>query len=202
MARRTKAEAEQTRQRILKAALDLFVEKGYERTTFKDVADRIQLTKGAVYWHFKSKPDLFADLVADMTAKHNEHVTRLLPAPVSLKGLVAHFVERAHLIVDRPVNRKYFLMMLSLDWPAAKFVPVKRRLRLLETGPFVIIENTLMALQKTGEVRSDADIATTTAALGAMWLGLMKLKIDQCLEIDLSKAINFGFETVIDAIRA
>ncbi len=202
MARRTKAEAEQTRQKILKAALDLFVEKGFERTTFEDVANRIQLTKGAVYWHFKSKPDLFAELVADMTAKHNEQIASVLSSPVSLEGLVSHFVERAHLIVDKPVNRKYFLMMLSLDWPAAKFMPIKRRLRLLETGPFVIIENTLSALQKKNEVRADADLATTTATLGAMWLGIMKMTIDQCLEIDLTKAIRFGFGSVLDAIKA
>lgn len=201
MARRTKAEAAQTRQKILKAALDLFVEKGYERTTFEDVADRIQLTKGAVYWHFKSKPDLFAELVADMTAQHNEQVSRVLPAPVSLEGLTAHFVERARLIVGKPVNRKYFLMMLSLDWPAAKFMPIKRRLRLLETGPFVIIENTLRALQMKNKVRAGTDIDTTTAVLGAMWLGLMKMKIDQCIEVDLSKAIRSGFGAVIDAIR-
>ena len=203
MARRTKAEAEQTRQKILKAALDLFTEKGYERATFEDVADRIGLTKGAVYWHFKSKPDLFAELVADMTASHTEQISRVLPDPVSLDGLVAHFVERAHLIVSKPVNRKYFKMMLSLDWPAAKFIPIKRRLRQLGTGPFVIIESTLVTLQKKGEVRAGADIPTTTAVLGAMWLGLMKLKIDQCLEveIDLSQAISSGFRMVIEAIR-
>ncbi|MEI7902687.1 MAG: TetR family transcriptional regulator [bacterium] len=202
MARRTKAEAEQTRQKILKAALDLFTEKGYERTTFEDVAERIQLTKGAVYWHFKSKPDLFAELVADMTAKHNDQVTRVLPSPVSLQGLTAHFVERARLILGKPVNRKYFQMMMSLDWPAAKFMPVKRRLRQMESGPFVIIETTLAALKKTGEVRPDTDIATVTAVLGAVWLGLMKLQIDQCLELDFQKAIRFGFSTVLDAIRA
>ncbi len=202
MARRTKAEAEQTRQQILKAALDLFVAKGYERTTFEDVAGRIRLTKGAVYWHFKSKPDLFAELVADMTAKHNEHVTRVLPAPASLDGLVAHFVERTRLMLSKPVNRKYFQMMMSLDWPAAKFIPIKRRLRQMETGPFVIIETTLAALQQSGEVRADADIVNTTAVLGALWLGLMKLEIDQCLEMDYQKAIRFGFTTVVDAIRA
>jgi TetR/AcrR family acrAB operon transcriptional repressor len=202
MARRTKAEAEQTRQKILKAALDLFVEKGYERTTFEDVATRIRLTKGAVYWHFKSKPDLFAELVAGMSATHYEQVSRVLPAPASLDGLIAHFVERAHLIVSKPVNRKYFLMLLSLDWPAAKFIPIKRRLRQVGTGPFEVIESTLAALQEKGEVRPDTDIATTTAVLGAVWLGLLKLQIDRCLEIDLAKAIRSGFGAIIDAVKA
>lgn len=202
MARRTKAEAEKTRQGILRAALDLFVEKGYERTTFEDVAERIQLTKGAVYWHFKNKPDLFAALVADMTEKHAKQLSRLLTDPISLDGLITHFVERAHLIVSKPINRKYFLMMLSMDWPAAKFIPIKRRLREIESSPFVTIERTLTALQKKGAIRPDADIATATAALGAMWLGVMKLRIDQCLEVDWSKAISLGFSAIIDIIKA
>lgn len=66
----------------------------------------------------------------------------------------------------------------------------------------MIIERTLAALQKSGEVRARADVATVAAVLGATWLGLMKLQVDQCLEIDLAKAIRFGFAAVIDAIRA
>lgn len=202
MARRTKAEAEQTRQKILKAALDLFVEKGYERSTFEDVAERIRLTKGAVYWHFKSKPDLFTALVADMTEKHNQQIARVLPEPITLDGLVAHFVERARLIVEQPRSRKYFQMMLSQDWPAAKFIPIKRRLRESGSGPFELIEKTLCTLQLKGEIRKDADIAMSAATLGAMWLGAMKMQVDQCLDADFSASIKLGFSAIINTIRA
>lgn len=202
MARRTKAEAEQTRQRILKAALDLFVEKGYERTTFEDVAERIALTKGAVYWHFKSKPDLFTELVADMTAKHNQQIARILPEPTTLDGLVAHFLERARLIVGQPRSKKYFQMMLSMDWPSSKFIPIKRRLRESGSGPFELIERTLVMVQQKGEIRKSADIPTISAALGAMWLGAMKMQIDQCLDADLSASIKVGFTAIINSIRA
>jgi len=201
MARKTKAEAEKTRQRILKAALDLFVEKGYERTTFEDVAKRIRLTKGAVYWHFKSKTDLFAALVLDRTTTHDKQIACVLPAPASLEELVSHFVERARMVAEKPDNRKYFHMMLSMDWPAAKFIPIKRRLRELGSGPIVLLERTLAMLQEKGEIRPEANLATVTAVLAAMWLGLMKLQIDQCLEADLSDAIRLGFSAVIDAIR-
>lgn len=202
MPRRTKAEAEKTRQKILKAALDLFAENGYERTTFEDVAARIRLSKGAIYWHFKSKPELFAAMVADITEKHTREIAAVLPAPTSLNGLTAHFVERAKLTVGRATNRRYFLMMLSMDWPAAKFIPIKRRLRTLGTSPFVIIEDTLTELCRSGEVRTGTDVAATTSILGALWLGLMKLHIDQCLETDLSAAIRSGFAAVIDTIKA
>ena len=202
MARRTKAEAEQTRQQILKAALDLFVEKGYERATFEDVAERIGLSKGAVYWHFKSKPDLFTELVEDMTAKHNAQIAALLPEPVSLEGLVSHFVARAELLVRKPINRKFIKMMFGMDWPAAKFVSVKRRLRESGTGPFELIEKTLATLKQKGEIRKGTDIATTSAALGALWLGAMKMQIDQCLDADLSASIKLGFTAILNTIKA
>ena len=109
MARRTKAEAEQTRQRILKAALDLFAEKGYERTTFEDVARSIRLTKGAVYWHFKTKPDLLTELFSYMSQRHTEQVGRDLPHPETLEGLTAHF----GLFVEMRKNHKAFLILVD-----------------------------------------------------------------------------------------
>jgi len=202
MARRTKAEAEQTRQRIFKAALDLFVEKGYERATFEDVARRIRLSKGAVYWHFKNKPDLLSALVAHMTALHTEHVSGTLPLPDSLEGLKAHFIARAKLIAGTPSNRKFFHMMMRLDWPSAKFAPVKQRLKQLETGPFYIVERTLEELKREGAVRAEVDVAAVTAVLGAMWLGLINHEIGKCLDVELEQAVDFGFEAVIAAIRA
>ena len=61
--RKTKEEAEATRQAILQSAMDTFYEKGYSKTTFDEIAKRINLTKGAVYWHFRNKPDLIAAII-------------------------------------------------------------------------------------------------------------------------------------------
>lgn len=59
MARRTKAEAEQTRQEILDAARRVFHERGVSRTTLEQVAKEAGVTRGAVYWHFANKTELF-----------------------------------------------------------------------------------------------------------------------------------------------
>ena len=51
---------EETVQKILDAALKLFLEKGYEHTTVQDIVDHLGgLSKGAIYHHFKSKEDIF-----------------------------------------------------------------------------------------------------------------------------------------------
>jgi TetR/AcrR family acrAB operon transcriptional repressor len=59
MARSTKEEALETRNRILDAAENVFHENGVARTSLADVAQAANVTRGAIYWHFKNKGDLF-----------------------------------------------------------------------------------------------------------------------------------------------
>jgi len=59
MARKTKDETEQTRLQIIAAARRVFAERGVSRTTLAEIAKEAGVTRGAIYWHFKNKPDLF-----------------------------------------------------------------------------------------------------------------------------------------------
>jgi len=59
MVRRTKVDAEETRHQLLEAAQRVFVEKGVSRTSLQDIALAAGVTRGAIYWHFKNKAELF-----------------------------------------------------------------------------------------------------------------------------------------------
>ncbi|EKT65003.1 multidrug efflux transporter transcriptional repressor AcrR [Providencia burhodogranariea] len=59
MARKTKQQAEETRQEILDAAIKTFSERGVSSTSLADIAKAAGVTRGAIYWHFKNKVDLF-----------------------------------------------------------------------------------------------------------------------------------------------
>ncbi|MBV0932846.1 TetR family transcriptional regulator [Marinobacterium weihaiense] len=59
MARRTKAEAAATREALIDAAEDMFMAHGVARTSLEQIARHTGMTRGAVYWHFKNKADLF-----------------------------------------------------------------------------------------------------------------------------------------------
>lgn len=59
MARKTKEEALKTRQMLLDAAIEQFARRGVSNTTLTDIADAAGVTRGAVYWHFSSKSELF-----------------------------------------------------------------------------------------------------------------------------------------------
>lgn len=58
-----------TRARIQRVALELFAEQGYETTSLREIAERLDVTKAALYYHFKSKEDIVAGLVGDAYAK-------------------------------------------------------------------------------------------------------------------------------------
>lgn len=61
--RRTKEDAEETRRILLGAALTVFGEKGYAATRLSEIAAAAGVTRGAIYWHFKNKEELFLELV-------------------------------------------------------------------------------------------------------------------------------------------
>jgi AcrR family transcriptional regulator len=54
-----------TRARIQHVALELFAEQGYERTSLREIAERLGVTKAALYYHFKSKEDIVRSFTED-----------------------------------------------------------------------------------------------------------------------------------------
>lgn len=53
-----------TRAEILRVALELFTEKGYEATSIRDISDSLGVTKSALYYHFRNKEEIVASLMA------------------------------------------------------------------------------------------------------------------------------------------
>jgi AcrR family transcriptional regulator len=50
------------RERILDVALELFIEQGYDKTSLREIAERLDVTKAALYYHFHSKSDILLEL--------------------------------------------------------------------------------------------------------------------------------------------
>ena len=63
-----------TRQRALDVALELFAEQGYEKTSLREIAERLDVTKAALYYHFASKEALLAGIVDRLVEPADELV--------------------------------------------------------------------------------------------------------------------------------
>jgi AcrR family transcriptional regulator len=63
-----------TRQRIQRVALELFVERGYEKTSLREIAERLGVTKAALYYHFRTKEDILGGIFEDVISSVDELV--------------------------------------------------------------------------------------------------------------------------------
>lgn len=108
MARKTKEEAAQTRQAIMDTAVQVFLDKGYSSTSLSDIANAAGLTRGAIYWHFADKRDLFSaicDQVLPLLLQHSEQLERdMLENPA--QALWRHSLQVLDTVVDNKRVRR------------------------------------------------------------------------------------------------
>ena len=88
--RRTKEEAEQTKQQIIKAAIKVMNEKGIGSTRFEDIASAANVTRGAVYHYFKSKNEIILEIHSNMKKQmmdlFERHIGEDIDPVLSLKN--------------------------------------------------------------------------------------------------------------------
>jgi TetR/AcrR family acrAB operon transcriptional repressor len=116
MARRTKAETEQTRLDIIAAARRVFAGRGVSRTTLADIAKEAGVTRGAIYWHFRNKPDLFFAMMEQVSLPLVDLIDENLPAQNPgdpLRAIQASMNEILRLLKEDEIARTTFEIVNS-----------------------------------------------------------------------------------------
>ena len=204
MARRTKEEAAKTRAQILDSALSIFVKKGYDRTTFNDIASRLKLTKGAVYWHFESKDALLVAILDDMFKSFERQFTsfravRGVDDGDLTFGLVADLmVKTARMVVSsRKLSSFFMLMKCQMKWRDVSMSKVRENLISNERfGPMQAFRCAIESDIKAGRVRRDVDAMQVSTVCIALWDGLVQGRIDNFLSCDLEDTLRKSYEAV------
>jgi AcrR family transcriptional regulator len=81
-----------TRSRLRELALELFAEQGYEKTSLREIAERLGVTKAALYYYFKSKEDIVRSLVEDYVAELDDLIgwAQLQPRTAATRAEIIH----------------------------------------------------------------------------------------------------------------
>ncbi|MDQ1354842.1 MAG: TetR/AcrR family transcriptional regulator, acrAB operon repressor [Acidobacteriota bacterium] len=94
--KRTKEDAALTRQMVLDAALKVFSRKGFSQATLEEVAREAGLTRGAIYWHFKNKNEMFGAVLEVLYERSRERVIKVLQSGQSpllkIRQLIGEFL--------------------------------------------------------------------------------------------------------------
>jgi TetR/AcrR family transcriptional regulator, acrAB operon repressor len=131
MVRRTKAEAEQTRLQIIDAARRVFYTHGVARSSLDMIAREAGVTRGAVYWHFQDKQDLFFAMREQAVLPLIDQVDESLlddSLEDPLEGIRAAMMRILTALESDPRAREVFQIMNSRCEYVAEFIPVLCRL--------------------------------------------------------------------------
>jgi TetR/AcrR family acrAB operon transcriptional repressor len=192
MARKTKKEAQKTRQQILDAALKLCSEKGYSKTTFVDIANEIGLTKGAVYWHFKTKPELLAAMISYGEEKqYNLFENMMLESVADLRRGIAEFANT--FVSDEEAWKFEFFCGFQIEWSTELMAEVHEKLAELRVDPMEEFEETLVRLQEKGALSKEKDARTLALCFASSWIGAMHLAMYG--EYDRNKFVEVVLES-------
>lgn len=164
-----------TRARVLATALDAFVEQGFSSTSLQDIADRLGLTKAALYYHFASKEQLvkavMQPLIDDMTA-FREVAERPSITP---RGLLDAYVRvilthrRRCLALGRDPSG--IAVVHDDDWVEFWIAPVQRRLLVPGAGVEARLR-AIAAVSALGRSFLLADVGDDELAVAAVRVAL------------------------------
>ena len=203
MPRRTKQEAEATRESILNAALDVIYEKGYARSTFVDIAKKIKLSKGAVYWHFKNKPDMFLALGRQMENNIENRLQSMFDKTYTLNDLKRILLKMILLIAEDDRLRKYYrIVFYRMEW-TEELLPIKE----FFDNQDVLMLDWIMEIfdhaQTKNEILPEKNTHNIARALDAFVDGLIAYcitDIDNAKE-NVSQIVQTGLDTFFTGLQ-
>lgn len=129
--RRTKEEAEQTRQKVIEAALKLFSRNGYSQTTLAMIADEAGYSRGPIYWHFKNKDELYDAVLAYSQLPLQQLVEQASTQSDPLQAISDFVDEWFRLLLEDRRHRQSFEILLNkteLTEPMARTIRRERQL--------------------------------------------------------------------------
>ena len=175
MVRRTKDEALETRNMILDTAERVFSERGVSRTSLADIAKAAGFTRGAIYWHFQDKADLFCKMVArvillmeDAPCQMNHQETA--DPLASIRAMLISILKRT--AEDAQARRVFHIVYHKCEY-VDEMTPVWKRFNEMQSGCLARMTQGLQAAIARGQLPQSVDARRAAVGLHAMVDGLI-----------------------------
>lgn len=203
MARKTKQQALETRQHILDAAVKEFSERGVSSTSLADIATAAGVTRGAIYWHFKNKVDLFNevweisesiidDLELEYRAKYPDNPLRIL------REVLIQVLSSA---VDDQRHRALLEIVFHKCEFVGEMVPLYEARKALHLAGYERIETRLRNIILHGQLPDDLDTRRAAIILRAYITGLMENWLFMSESFDLKAEAEMLVDTFIEMVQ-
>lgn len=174
MARKTPEEAARTRQRILDAAVEVFVRDGIASATLEQVARQAGVSRGAIYWHFKGKQDLLQSILDEQS----HPLECAVPADIGFQAGWQRLREDLGESVSADAPRRLTEIILHKSERRAASEPIPLRLEQLRECFMRRLQRLLTDAVANGELAAELDIP----AIGEVFQGCVGGLLFECLQ--------------------
>lgn len=203
MVRRTKEEAQATRNSILDAAERLFERQGVSRTTLNDIAKAAEVTRGAIYWHFKDKADLFTAMMerASMPFEEASCCEAHGDADDPLASIEAQMMHVLRLTATNERTRRVFEIATHKVEYVDELEKVRDRRLECRNDCLAEVERELKAAAKRGLIHAKAPTRSIALGLHALVDGLTQNWMLDPQAFDLVKVGRQVLHTYLGGLR-
>ena len=203
MVRRTKVEAEATRARILDAAERIFRDKGVANASLEQIARGARVTRGAIYWHFKDKSDLFAAMVNRVTLPLEAMVARSSDESVEdpialLKACAVTCLKRT--ATDPQVQRVFDVVTHKCEY-LGEMAGVNNRISAVQKGCVDRSEQAIRNAVKRGLLPASVNPRLAAVGLDAMLFGLISNWLANPGYLPLERHAEAMIDLYLDGLR-
>jgi len=201
MARRTKEEAQATRSLILDTAELVFEQRGVSGTSLNEIAKAAGLTRGAIYWHFQNKADLFNAMMERATLPLEQmDVAGFKDTDTTPAQICAGFVDALRRVVQDPQLRRVFDIATHKVEYVGEMDAVRKRHVEWRNECVADIERAIKRAKRSGAL--PARVMPRSAALGmlALFDGLLMSWMLDRGGFDLPRAGAQVFDTYLSGL--
>lgn len=202
MARRTKEQAAETREQLLDAAERVFHAKGVARATLDDIARDAGMTRGAIYWHFKNKTDIFTAMCDRVTLPMQAMLNAQLadPGEDPLGQLASDGARILSLVASDPRTLRVFEIILfktELSEVVAEVMAEEAERAATCRNQLATI---LRAAQQKGQIPAHVDCYLAAFALNGYLIGCIREWLE-LREFDLAQRAGWLMQTFYMGLR-
>jgi AcrR family transcriptional regulator len=204
MARKTKDEAEKTRNAILDAAEGVFYERGVSRTSIAQIAKAAGVTRGAVYWHFRDKLELCTAMADRVFLPHEDMLNKLVAkssdTPLSdLKDALIH----ALILMATDKRKQNIVTILTLRCEyVEEMIGIIDRRNVCKERMLVASEKLLSRARKLKMLSPHWTPHKCALMLQALMTGLISSGLERRTTFDFATVGVMCVETFFKSLRA
>jgi len=202
MARRTKEDALATRERLLDTAELLFQRQGVSRTSLNDIAAAAGLTRGAIYWHFADKADLFNAMIERVCLPLEDKPFETAGGDDPLDEVRRHVIEVFRVTArDERVRRVFEIATHKVEY-VDELVAVRERHLQARATHLAQVQRQLSAARRLGRLRPGVSVKAGALTLHALVDGMIQGWMLDPGAFDLLHMGREAVDLVLEGMRA